>query len=118
MGQREKPDPGREAGRTPTREAVRKEGETSLGNHLDESREGGRAEEREESKQAPDCQLGFLRKCHQVRSRVVRPRGRLSGVMYGCETWTVKRAEHQRIDAFELCWRRLLRVPWTARRSN
>ena len=40
-------------------------------------------------------------------------------VMYGCERWTVKKAEHQRIDAFELwCWRRLLRVPWTARRSN
>ena len=39
--------------------------------------------------------------------------------MYGCESWTVKKAEHQRIDAFELwCWRRLLRVPWTARRSN
>ena len=39
--------------------------------------------------------------------------------MYGCETWTVKKAEHRRIDAFELwCWRRLLRVPWTARRSN
>ena len=38
-------------------------------------------------------------------------------VMYGCESWTVKKAEHQRIDAFEL-WRRLLRVPWTARRSN
>ena len=39
--------------------------------------------------------------------------------MYGCESWTVKRAEHQRINAFELCcWRRLLRVPWTARRSN
>ena len=41
------------------------------------------------------------------------------GVMYGCESWTVKKAERQRIDAFELwCWRRLLRVPWTARRSN
>ena len=41
------------------------------------------------------------------------------GVMYGCESWTVKKTEHQRIDAFELwCWRRLLRVPWTARRSN
>ena len=41
------------------------------------------------------------------------------GVMYGCESWTVKKAEHQRIDAFELwCWRRLLRVPWTARRFN
>ena len=40
-------------------------------------------------------------------------------VMYGCESWTVKKAEHQRIDAFELwCWRRLLRVPWTARSSN
>ena len=39
--------------------------------------------------------------------------------MYGCESWTVKKAEHARIDAFELwCWRRLLRVPWTARRSN
>ena len=40
-------------------------------------------------------------------------------VMYGCESWTIKKAEHQGIDAFELrCWRRLLRVPWTARRSN
>ena len=40
-------------------------------------------------------------------------------VMYGCESWTIKKAERQRIDAFELwCWRRLLRVPWTARRSN
>ena len=39
-------------------------------------------------------------------------------VMYGCESWTVKKAERRRIDAFELCWRRLLRVPWTARRSN
>ena len=40
-------------------------------------------------------------------------------VMYGCESWTIKKAEHPRIDAFELwCWRRLLRVPWTARRSN
>ena len=40
-------------------------------------------------------------------------------VMYGCESWTVKKAESQRIDTFELwCWRRLLRVPWTARRSN
>ena len=38
--------------------------------------------------------------------------------MYGCERWTIKSAEHQSIDAFELCWRRLLRVPWTARRSN
>ena len=40
-------------------------------------------------------------------------------VMYGCESWTIKKAEHQRIDAFELCcWRRFLRVPWIARRSN
>ena len=39
-------------------------------------------------------------------------------VMYRCESWTVKKAEHQRSDAFKLCWRRLLRVPWTARRSN
>ena len=40
-------------------------------------------------------------------------------VMYGCESWTVKKAEHRRTDAFEVwCWRRLLRVPWTARRSN
>ena len=42
-----------------------------------------------------------------------------SVVTYGCENWTINKAEHQRIDAFELCcWRRLLRVPWTARRSN
>ena len=40
-------------------------------------------------------------------------------VMYGCESWTIKKAKHQRINAFELwCWRRLLRVPWTARKSN
>ena len=40
-------------------------------------------------------------------------------VIYGCESWTIKKGEHQRIDAFELwCWRRLLKVPWTARRSN
>ena len=41
------------------------------------------------------------------------------GVTYGCESWTIKKAEHQRIDVFKLrCWRRLLKVPWTARRSN
>ena len=52
-------------------------------------------------------------KVHLVKSMV------LPVVMYGCESWTIKKAEHQRIDAFELwCWRRLLRVPWTARRSN
>ena len=40
-------------------------------------------------------------------------------VMYGCESWTIKKAEHRSIDAFELwCWKRLLRVPWTARRTN
>ena len=42
-----------------------------------------------------------------------------AGVMYGCESWTIKKAEHREMDAFELwCWRRLLRVPWTARRSS
>ena len=52
-------------------------------------------------------------KVHLVKAMV------FSVVMYGCESWTVKKAERQRIDAFELwCWRRLLRVPWTARRSN
>ena len=43
----------------------------------------------------------------------------ISSSMYGCESWTIKKAEHQRTDVFELwCWRRLLRIPWTARRSN
>ena len=52
-------------------------------------------------------------KVHLVKAMV------FSVVMYGCESWTIKKAEHQRINAFELgCWRRLLRVPWTARRSN
>ena len=52
-------------------------------------------------------------KVHLVKAVV------FSVVMYGCENWTVKEAEHQRIDAFALwCWRRLLRIPWTARRSN
>ena len=52
-------------------------------------------------------------KVHLVKAMV------LPVVMYGCENWTVKKAEHRRIDAFELwCWRSLLRVPWTARRSN
>ena len=51
-------------------------------------------------------------KVHLVKSMV------FPVVMYGCESWTIKKAEHQRIDAFELwCWRRLLRIPWTARRS-
>ena len=52
-------------------------------------------------------------KVHLVKAMV------FPAVMYGCESWTVKKAEHRRIDAFELwCWRRLLRVPWTARKSN
>ena len=52
-------------------------------------------------------------KVHLVRAMV------FPVVLYGCESWTIKKAEHQRIDAFELwCWRRLLRLPWTARRSN
>ena len=52
-------------------------------------------------------------KVHLVKAMV------FPAVMYGCESWTVKKAKRQRIDAFELwCWRRLLRVPWTARRSN
>ena len=52
-------------------------------------------------------------KVHLVKAMV------FPGIMYECESWTVKKAEHQKIDAFELwCWRRLLRVPWTARRSN
>ena len=57
--------------------------------------------------------ITLSKKVHLVKAMV------LPVVMYGCESWTIKKAEHQRIDAFELwCWRRLLRVPWTARRSN
>ena len=52
-------------------------------------------------------------KVHLVKAKI------FPVVLYGCESWTVKKAEHRRIDAFKLwCWRRLLRVPWTARRSN
>ena len=55
----------------------------------------------------------LLPKVHLVKTMV------FPVVMYGCESWTIRKAEHQKIDAFELwCWRRLLRVPWTARRSN
>ena len=55
----------------------------------------------------------LLTKIHLVKATV------FPVVMYGCESWTIKKAEHRRIDAFELwCWRRLLRVPWTAKRSN
>ena len=57
--------------------------------------------------------ITVLTKVHLVKAMVFLV------VMYGCENWTIKNAEHQRIDAFELwCWRRLLRVPWAARRSN
>ena len=57
--------------------------------------------------------ITLLTKVHLVKSMV------FPVVMYGCESWTMKKAEHRRIDALELwCWRRLLRVPWTARRSN
>ena len=56
--------------------------------------------------------ITMLRKVHRVKVTD------FPVVMYGCESWTTKKAECQRIDAFELCWRRLLRVPWTARRSN
>ena len=57
--------------------------------------------------------ITFPTKVHLVKAMV------FPVIMYGCESWTVKKAEHRRIDAFELwCWRRLLRVPWTARRSN
>ena len=57
--------------------------------------------------------ITFLTKVHLVKAVV------FSVVMYGCESWTIKKAEHQRIDALELwCWRRLFRIPWTARRPN
>ena len=57
--------------------------------------------------------ITLLTKVHLVKAMV------FSVVMYGCDSCTIKKAEHQRIDAFELwCWRRLLRVPWTARKSN
>ena len=57
--------------------------------------------------------ITLLTKVHLVKAMV------FPVVMYGCESWTIKKAKHQRTDAFELwCWRRLLQVPWTARRSN
>ena len=57
--------------------------------------------------------ITLLTKVHLVKAMV------FPVVMYGCESWTVKKAKHQRTDVFELCcWRRFLRVPWTARRSN
>ena len=58
------------------------------------------------------------KKQRQTKVRLVKAMV-FPGVMCGCKSWTIKKAEHRRIDAFELwCWRRLLRVPWTARRSN
>ena len=61
----------------------------------------------------PGLYVGVTWKVHLVKAMV------FPVVTYGCESLTIKKAEHQRIDAFELwCWRRLLRVPWTARRSN
>ena len=55
----------------------------------------------------------MLTKVHIIKAMV------FPVVMYGCESWTIRKAEHQRMDVFEVwCWRRLLRVPWTARRSN
>ena len=56
--------------------------------------------------------ITLLTKVHLVKDMVIPV------VMYGCESWIIKKAEHRRIDAFELCWRRLLRVPWSARRFN
>ena len=57
--------------------------------------------------------IAYPTKVHLVKAMV------FPVVMYGCESWTVKKAEHQRVDAFEMwCWRRLLSIPWTARRSN
>ena len=57
--------------------------------------------------------ITLLTKVHLIKAMV------FPVVVYGCKSWTIKKAEHQKIDAFELwCWRRLLRVPWTARRSN
>ena len=57
--------------------------------------------------------IALVTKVHPVKAMV------FPVVMYGCESWTIKKAEHRRTDAFELwCWRRLLRVPWTAGRSN
>ena len=75
---------------------------------------------RSQKRKKMDCPLElFIKECstttkvHLVKAMV------FTVVMYGCESWTIKKAEHLTIDAFELwCWRRLLRVPWTARRSN
>ena len=67
----------------------------------------------------PVCSSAWAFVCHWLtKVRLVKAMV-FPVVTYGCESWTIKKAEHRRIDAFELwCWRRLLRVPWTARRSN
>ena len=68
--------------------------------------------------------ISTLEICRVIKAKLYNMLGLVKAmvfpvVMYGCESWTIKKVEHQRIDAFELwCWRRLLRVPWTARRSN
>ena len=63
--------------------------------------------------------LDSILKCREITLPTIDKAMVFSIVMYGCESWTIKKAECQRIDAFELwCWRRLLRLPWTARRSN
>ena len=73
------------------------------------------------------CESWTVKKAEQLKSRDITLPTKVHlvkamvfpVVMYGCESWTIKKAEHRRIDAFELwCWRRLLRVPWTARRFN
>ena len=73
------------------------------------------------NRELPDVQAGFIKSRDiilPIKVRLVKAMV-FPVVMYGCESWTIKKAEHQSIDAFELwCWRRLLRVPWIARRSN
>ena len=72
----------------------------------------------EESYDQPRQHIQKPRHCFPTKVRLVKAMV-FPVVMYGCESWTVKKAEHHIIDAFELwCWRRLLRVPWTTRRSN
>ena len=72
----------------------------------------------EESYDQPRRHIQKPRHCFPTKVRLVKAMV-FPVVMYGCESWTVKKAEHRRIDAFELwCWRSLLRVPWTTRRSN
>ena len=68
---------------------------------------------------SPSCPIFNLSQHRGLFKRVSSSHQEHTVVMYGCESWTIKKAEHRRIDAFELwCWRILLRVPWTTRRSN